>query len=423
MEKYLIYGYGKSGHSVEAILSDIGANYEIYDDNIKVHGGVFVRYMTHKKILSYTTIILSPGVSIFSRLIRYARKKNIEVISEIEFASRYIHQPIIAVTGTDGKTTTVRLIHDILTLAGYNAPCVGNIGTPLCDMYKKNCDYLAVETSSFQLEAIKDFHPHISVLLNISSDHLDRHKTQQNYINVKHNIFINQDDSDIAIYNADDANITPPIIDQVISFGKNGMCKIIDNNIYYNNSSVSGTYQIPPTYFEDLMAAVCVAKALKIDNDVISKAISMFQISKHRLQVVKNRNNIMFVDDSKSTSIHSTLGALKSFPDQKIILILGGQNKNLNFGDLFANLPPNVEYVVTYGKSSNYIYRKSRKYKDHITSHKCHSLDEAVAYTCTIATVGMVVLFSPACASFDSYHSYAERGEHFVSLVKKYDEK
>ena len=420
MEKYLIYGYGTSGHSVENILMDQKISYDIYDDNLSVDGGVFVKNMTKRKIAKYSTIILSPGVSIFSKYIRYAKKIGVEVISEIEFAGRFITCPIIAVTGTDGKTTTVKLIESILKNVFKNVYCVGNIGVPLSSMYKKKCDVLVVEVSSFQLEAVKNFHPHIAVILNIASDHIDRHKTLENYIKVKHNIFLNLNNDDIAIYNADDNNITPPIIDKLVTFGKNADCRIIDNNIYYKNSMVSSVYNIPKTYFEDLLASVCVAKNMGVDNEIISTTIRNFTLSSHRLQFVRELNGVRYIDDSKSTSIHSTLGALKSFEGDQVTLILGGLNKKLNFDELFTKLPNCVKNIITFGKSASYIYKKSKKCKHIEQRMKCNSLLEAVSCAYTITTVGDVVLFSPACASFDNYDNYAKRGEHFVSLVNKY---
>ena len=204
----LIYGYGKSGKSVESIIKNLDIKYKIYDDKYdnKFVDDIFLKTINKKQLVDFDLIVISPGVSVYNENVLFAKKNGIKVIGELEFAYWFLNKPIVAITGTNGKTTTTRLIGDIIN-NNYRCECFGNIGNPLSQAIGFDCDYIVCEVSSFQLESIDKFKPDISVILNIDEDHIDRHKTLKNYIDCKFNLVKNSDMASLVILNADDENI------------------------------------------------------------------------------------------------------------------------------------------------------------------------------------------------------------------------
>lgn len=434
----LIYGYSKSGKACEEVLKSLNVNYKVLDDNLKIDGGKYINKINKKNIKDFDLIVVSPAIRIDNKVFKLAEKNNVKIIGELEFGYYFCSCPIIAVTGTNGKTTTVNLITKILQTAGYNAKFFGNVGVPFSEVfYENNLDYAIVEVSSFQLETTNKFKPTIGVILNIFSDHLDRHITNENYINLKISLLKNCGKDVQCVLNGGDNNITQHIhqivanknyfvtnyelAKEIKKFKQTNIFSIHNNLIVnlkdLNNSELIDVSKISSVFYEDILASVAVCDLLNIDYDSIKKAIFNFQWLKHRVEFVGEINNIKFYDDSKATNIHAVINAVKSF-NNNVILLLGGQDKNLDFSTLFKNLSLNVCKIVLFGESRHKILKvaKSFKFKN---VESCENLVDAVNVAYKSASGGDVVLLSPACASFDCYSGYAERGNHFKDIFNE----
>lgn len=422
----LIYGYGISGKAVEEQLIKIGANYKIYDKQIRVGGGQYVLKLNAHTLKEFDLVVLSPGVSIFNRYVKLAHKLGIKVIGELEFAYMFLDTKIIGVTGTNGKTSTVGLITHMLSLAGYQVQSYGNIGVPLCNAIGKDLDYVVCEISSFQLESIENFKCDICAILNIDEDHLDRHKNLKNYIACKLAIAKNSTPNDYVVLNDDDyeCNRHKDYVSGKLMFtSSHHVVEGVyakDNAMYYNNGvGISELFsltdcKLKSKYLDNIMCAVCIAKILDIDNSVIIKSIKTWNILPHRLEFVTKNAGVTYINDSKSTNIHSVKKAIDSV-NGNIILLLGGENKDLDFTSLVATLPRNIKSVVTFGKSAKYLYKLCKKYG--VNSYLALGVEEAVIMAHKIAVKGDTILFSPGCTSFDEFSSYIERGEKFKQYV------
>ena len=441
---YLIYGFGKSGQSAFNLIKNKVKNNicYIYDDSlitsereqetIHKYKDVFVLKKINREVIKKVDIIvLSPGVSIYTPLIVYAKKIKKEVISELELGFRYCKNKLIAITGTNGKTTTTRLITNILNQSGKKAVSVGNIGFPLSQAvldYSKKIIFVC-EVSSFQLEAIKTFKPKVSCLLNITPDHLDRHRSMCNYRRIKKRIFFNQNKSDYLIFNQKIKLRTQNKPFKCLSFGVaglNGCCYEFDNNIYFKPKNkvqkicsckdfdLMGKHNV-----ENILCAVAVTKSLKVKNKHIVNALKLFKLDSHRVEKIYEKNNILFYDDSKATNIDATICAVNSFK-QNIILILGGSDKGYDYDLLLKKLPQNVTSVLCCGAVRKKILESSQKFNRKAISFL--TLKEATHYACKIAQPQDCVLLSPACASFDEFKNYKHRGEKFLEYIREYYE-
>lgn len=426
----LIYGYSTSGKSVEQVLIKKGISYKIYDDNLKVNGGNYITKFSESFLKQFDLMVISPGVSIYNSKVKLAEKLGVKVVSELEFGSWLTDVKIIAITGTNGKTTTTALLTHTLKESGLKAHCFGNIGEPLSNIINyKNLDYAVVEVSSFHLESIVKFSPNIAIILNIDQDHLDRHKTFGNYINAKINLFKNSNEKTIAILNADDEiimqNQNKIIANKVFLSGCNSV-----KGIYLQGGNIVSNLKDKPevilkesdlknshTFLTNLLAVIAVVKLLGLKTEDFLKALKTFDWLPNRLEYVSEINNVKFINDSKATNIHASFFAVISFKEQ-VNLILGGQDKKLNFNGFLKNMPKNVVNLILYGSARKSIYKVAKEYfKDNIYIVK--SLKEAVILSQKIAQSGEVILFSPACASFDAYKSYVERGDHFKAIVQE----
>ena len=426
-KKVLIFGYKKSGQSVENLLLKNNIKYSIYDKNeYKKNDARFVAKLNKNVLSQFDLVVVSPGVSVYSKDIIKIKKLGIKIVGETEFASRYTIAPIIAVTGTNGKTTTTNLITHILDIK-YKVRALGNVGTPLSLAVGENLDYIVNEISSFQLETIDKYKPNINVLLNIDIDHLDWHKTKSNYINAKLNLFKNNTLKSISIVNVDDDNIKayiPNIKGKIYTISikdKNAKVYVDGDYIVYNYKgkgkiAVHNLKQNINIY--NLMASVMVAKILGIEDSTISKCFSSFKLDEHRLEVVKIADGITYIDDSKSTNVHSTLNGLSVVKD-KVVLLLGGEDKNLSFSPIFEQYKDRLVMVVAFGRTRKKIFKTGQKFGfENIKVVK--AFVDAVKTACEGATENNIVLLSPACSSFDEFSSYAERGETFAKVVRKY---
>ena len=412
----LIYGYSRSGKAVERVLINKEINYKIYDDNMKLDGGKYLYKLPKKEITKFDLIVISPAVSINNKLIKYAESEGIRVISELEFGYLICPYPIIAVTGTNGKTTVVKLLEHCLNSAGYTTKTLGNVGEPLTEIinYEK-LDFAIVEVSSFQLEAVYKFKPYIGVLLNIDEDHLDRHKTMKNYINLKIGLFKNCDSHCYAVINNQ-----KEILD---NFDNNTVNKIIVNkDCYINNEEV--VYQDEVlfkvdeindfTFMDNVLSTISVLKIIGLDNKKILMGLNTFLGLEHRLEYVDTINNNIFYNDSKATNPHSTINAVRKLNQyNNITLLLGGQDKDFDFSKMIDNLPDNVKNIVCFGKCRKKILHSI---KNKTMAHIQPDLKSAVIYANSITHDG-VILLSPACASFDEFSGFEQRGTYFKQIV------
>lgn len=413
----LIYGYSISGKAVERVLIDLDVNYKIYDDNMRLGGGKYLFNLKKSELLNFDLIVLSPGVSIFNKHVKFAESAGIRVISELEFGYLMCPYPIIAITGTNGKTTVTKMLEHVLNLSGLNVKALGNVGEPLTQVvnYKK-LDFVVCEVSSFQLEATYKFKPYIGVLLNIDSDHLDRHKTFENYVNLKIDMFKNCNAENHAIINADSTilnNFKNSLVNKVVL---NQNCKLEKDNIMFGKEKVCKLADLSfNTYLDNILSVVAVLKIVGVENEKIVMGINTFKNLSHRLEFVDKINGISFYNDSKATNPHATLGAVKQLKNENnITLLLGGKDKNLDFESLINKLPNNITKIVAFGESRKKINKFS---KLKIETIMCSNLKTAVLTAFKQTKSGGVVLLSPACASFDEFSSYAERGTFFKNVV------
>ena len=419
----LIFGYGRSGKAVENVLKDININYKIYDKNIRINGGSFVYNLSYKKLKSFDLIVLSPGISVRNKYIKKAENLNIKIISELEFGYWFTSADIIAVTGTNGKTSTVLSITKLLQNEGYKCDAYGNIGKPLTSAYKQNYDFIVCEVSSFQMEAIDRFLPKTTIILNIAPDHIDRHKTFSNYLQCKKEILKNCKKESIIISNADNEYcklmLEEVVADKIFFSKKDEKSNIYlkDNKVYLVEGNNKNLYldlkNNKVTYSDNLLALVGVANWLNIASE---KVLDVVKNSKapHRLENFLKHKNITYINDSKGTNIHACEKAVESI-NGNVILLMGGYNKKLKFVNFFKELPSKVKQIIFFGDCKHKLYKTAKKFEvDCIVSK---NIEDACDKAISVATSGDTVLFSPACASFDEFNNYAERGDLFKSII------
>ena len=428
--KVLILGSGLSGRAVADLLES--EDYEsAFAKTEDINAEFFEKDYLDRLFSGLSFIVKSPGISPKIALINSAKKYKIAVVGEFEYSANKLKSDIIAVTGTNGKTTTVSLINHILSATNRNVFLGGNIGIPVSNFAGKDNDndIAVLECSSFQLENIKKFSPKISAILNISPDHLNRHKTMKNYIKCKFNIAKNQTKNDYLILNADDEFLfeNPPKTKAQIFFFSTKKCVkgcyIKRGCIYFNDNqkeeklvSLKGIKLVGEHNLSNILCA-CLAVYLETKNKQILSSISTFTAVAHRIEFVKKINNISFYNDSKATNIDSTIVACKSFKNN-IHLILGGSDKGYSFDELFKNLPKNVKNIAIFGETRHKIAFSAREFG--FNSFKiCDSLEECAKHLFALSKQNDVVLLSPACASFDCFSNYKERGNFFKKVVEE----
>ena len=452
-----VVGLGKSGIAAAYLLEAVGAHVQLVDEkpeselaelpvrfqqaNVEVFGGErFVEGVSTAEL-----VVLSPGVPPALDAITEARKNGVQVIGEIELASWFLPMPIVAVTGTNGKSTAVSIMGRIFEESERSVFVGGNLGTPLSEaamaVYQNSqsdpdgpCPYemAVVEVSSFQLETIDRFHPFISVILNITADHLDRHATFANYVAAKGRIFQNQMGDDFAVLNVDDSQLIPlhdAIRGLLIGFS---MKERLHNGVFLDGpmimASISGqTYEVMPTEeiqllgahnVANVLAAVAVGVLCECPISAIRRAIGFYRGREHALEVVRQRQDVMFVNDSKGTNVDATIKALESFA-QPVVIILGGKDKGSDFFRLREALTKHAKSIVLIGEATEAIAIALAGIDE---VHRAGSLSQAVEMAGRMAVAGDVVLLSPACASFDMFRDYFDRGQQFRDLVNAWAE-
>lgn len=430
-KKILVYGVGKSGKSVAKLLSkdnevtiidekelDNSLKEELNNYNIEF------KLETDVNVCDFDLIVRSPGILPTNNLIKEALDKNIYVTNEVEIAYKYLPNcKIIAVTGSNGKTTTTTIIYKLLSKIMDNIHLGGNIGIPLCDLVEnvKAGDVLVLEISDHQLFDIKDFKPNIAVLTNLCPTHLDFHGSYEKYMAVKKKIFNNQSEEDIAIINycnLDSVNLIKDIKSNKRYF--NGIDAYLDNNmIYVDNKEIISLDDIKlkgQHNYENIMAALLVMNEFNLDKNVVKEVLKNFNGVEHRLEFVKEYNKILFYNDSKATNPTSTIIAINSF-NKPIHLILGGFERSQDFNELNDYLN-NVKCIYAVGEVSNRI--ESWAKENNIEVFNAKTLEKAVLKIKEKVKSEEVVLLSPASASWDQYDKFETRGEEFKKLVEKY---
>jgi len=373
-------------------------------------------------------IILSPGVDPALPFLEAARANGIPIMSEIELAFWYLHPPLIAVTGTNGKSTTTALIGHILSHGQKKVFVGGNIGTPLTNylLQDTEVDYIVAEISSFQLETISDFRPWIAVLLNLEEDHLERHSTFSSYAQVKSKIFSNQKRDDWAVVNNDDPivrKLAAQIHARILPFGRksNGIQGIwledhtvrIARGTEGPRVSLQGVKIIGRHNVENIMAAIAVGTICGVPPQAIQQSLNSFLGLEHRLEFVKEWRGVSIYNDSKATNVSSTLGALMSF-SRPIVLLAGGKDKGGDYTPLRTAVEKNVNTLILMGEAKE---KMSASLHDVVSTYLVQNMEEGVRLALDIARRGDVILLSPACASFDMFNDYAERGSVFKQLI------
>ena len=439
-KKIVVIGMGRTGIAVAMFLGKQGAKVIVTDEQpIDKWGKEFEQIATEKwlEIGDYNTRILtgacivvpSPGVPPGNDLLVEALKKNIPVISEIEIAYRFLKVPVIAVTGTNGKTTTTTLLGEILQYSGKKTFVGGNIGNPLIEYVEgsQNDDFIVAEISSFQLQWIEKFRPFIALLLNITCDHINYHGSFEEYRRIKTRVFANQTKADFAILNAADPEqeeMDRIINAQVIKFSSK---RVLQKGIFIKKNKIvlripgANEEQYPLSIInlpglhnaENVMAAIMAARLCGCSQENIIAAVAAFRGLPHRIEFVGEKNSIKFYDDSKGTNVGSVVRALETFA-RPVILLLGGRDKDGDFETLKPLLAAKAKKLILFGEARNRI--ASLIGKD-MPALKKAKLREAVESAYKNAQPGDIILLSPGCASFDEFANYKERGNFFKDVV------
>ncbi|MBT3920359.1 MAG: UDP-N-acetylmuramoyl-L-alanine--D-glutamate ligase [Flavobacteriaceae bacterium] len=440
--KLVILGAGESGvgtailgkkEGVEVFVSDYGKIKNNYKQ-VLLHQEIKWEEEVHSEtvILSADLVMKSPGIPDNALIVLKLKEKGVAVISEIEFAAKYTTATLIGITGSNGKTTVATMTYQILKDAGKNVALAGNIGKSFAELVAaENFEEYVLELSSFQLDGIKDFVPHIAVLTNLSPDHLDRYESDYDaYIDSKFRIVMNQTKDDYFIYDADDDKINEwiskkTIKSQLLPFSvkkelekgayikNNEIIITIDNNPFTMPISKLGLQGEHNT--KNAMAASTVSKLLSIRKETIRRSLENFQGVEHRLENVLKINNVKYINDSKGTNVNATFYALDSM-EAPTVWIVGGVDKGNDYSELFPLVNEKVKAIICLGVNNDKIIRAFGNVVDIMV--ETHSMEDAVKVAYRLSKRGDAVLLSPACASFDLFEDYEDRGRQFKNAVR-----
>ena len=438
----LVVGLAKSGVSAANLLHKLGANVTVTDekgeetlsDNVKkLEKGISLKLNGHDSvnINGIDLTIISPGVPWDSPFLNKIREKGIRIMSEVEFAFQQLQAPFIAITGTNGKTTTTTLTGEILKRGGKKVFVGGNIGNPLCEevLNGGKSELVLSEISTFQMEGSETFKPYISAILNITPDHLDRHESMDEYIELKKRVFINQDENDYMILNLDDeiaAGFSTEVRGKKVFFSRlkeveNGAFVREDKIIFKNDGreetvcSLKDLKLIGVHNIENTLASVAISGICGISGKIMRDVISEFKGIKHRMELVREIRGIRFINDSKGTNVGATVKSLQSF-NEPIILIAGGKDKGSDYLPLKGLIEERVKFLILIGDAKKKIAKNLNGFKNRI---EADTLENAVKEGYKRAKSGDIVLLSPACASFDMFRDYEDRGEQFEEIVNR----
>jgi len=442
MKRLVILGGGESGvgaallgkvKKYNVFLSDSGKIANKYKD-VLIHNEIEWEDEGHteSEILTADLVVKSPGIPDHVSIVQKLQSASIPVVSEIEFAALYTTANIIGITGSNGKTTTTMMVYHILRQAGFDVAMGGNIGKSFAEQVLTNTANYILELSSFQLDGIQDFRPHIAVITNITPDHLDRYDYNfENYITSKFRIVMNQTSDDYLLYDSDDEVITSyinshPIQSTLVPFS---LSKIVANGTYLEQNNIIIEFNnrdiIMPTTnlalegihnIKNAMAAATVAHLLKIRKATIRESLEGFQGAEHRLEQVLTINKVKYVNDSKATNVNATYYALECM-NVPTVWIVGGVDKGNDYSSLFPFVNEKVKAIICLGKDNEALFDAFGNMVDVII--ETQYMSEAVKIAYNVAVAGEAVLLSPACASFDLFESYDDRGKQFKSAVRK----
>jgi UDP-N-acetylmuramoylalanine--D-glutamate ligase len=445
-KKVLVVGLGKSGLAAALFLRHKGAQVTVSDIRSAeslakeipalLEEGIMVEAGGHG-LLTFRRqdlIVVSPGVPLDTPELVQAKSFGRPVIGELELAARFLKGKILAITGSNGKTTTTALAGEILKEAGYPTLVAGNIGVPVVGLIEESTDatWSVLEVSSFQLESTEQFHPAIAVILNITPDHLDRHGTFENYALAKERIFAAQDANDTVVLNADNARAAEaaarsraPVYWFSIEHPVKQGAWVEEGNVVYRAAPEAAIETIlPPSKIplkgehnvENVLAAVCAARLAGAPASAIAGAIGKFQAVEHRLEYVATINGVEFYNDSKATNVDAAAKAVAAFRGG-VHLILGGKDKGSDYTTLSQLLRERVRAVYTIGSAAAKIESHLRGV---VPMQSCETLAKAVSAAAAAARPGDVVLLAPACSSFDQFENYEQRGHVFKQLVAEH---
>jgi len=446
-QKVVVVGLARSGLSVARFLADQNARVTVTDQAAEQGLGPFAeearRLGVHLELGGHRAetlaaadlIVISPGVPHTIQPLERARQSGIPVIGEVELAARFIGKPILAVSGTNGKTTTTELLGRMLAVAGKEVYVGGNIGNPLIDIVGRDeeLDLVVAEISSFQLDTASAFRPHVAVLLNISPDHLDRYDSIEHYAASKGRLFMNQGPGDFAICNGGDDLVQGQcrsVRSRLLNFyarpcnnGGQGQGAIITPRqiaitvpeVAEGRIELSRTTLVGPHNRENIAAASLAALTVGVEFEAIQKAVDGFQALAHRLEPVATVKGVQFVNDSKATNVDAVIRALECF-ERPVVLIMGGRNKGYDFGMLSRHVSERVKRLVVMGESGKEILETLGTAPAQ-GAETALDMADAVRRAYAASEAGDTVLLSPACASFDMFANYAERGEAFRRSV------
>lgn len=436
----LVVGLARTGIAVTRFLARSGARVTVTDLRsaetlaaaLDELAGLAVDYVLGRHdeadFAAAELVVVSPGVPQDSPYLLAARRAGREVITEIELAARFIVAPLAAITGTNGKTTTTTLTGEIFRGCGFRTFVGGNIGNPLIELVESGeaAERVVVEISSFQLEWIREFHPRVAVLLNLTEDHLDRYATFEEYIAAKMRIFENQDAGDYAILNLDD-----PLVASLAGGLKAAVFPMSQQRefaagIFHRDGTIvfrhagreerfpTASFKLPGVHnLDNIMAALATALLLGCDAQRALAAVEGFVGLPHRMEFVRELDGVRYYEDSKATNVGSVEKALASFT--AITLIAGGKDKGGSYAPLEPLVRERVEHLILIGEAKERMARELGQLTD---TRQCTTLEEAVTLAAQLAAPGGVVLFSPACSSFDMFRDYAERAERFKAAVR-----
>ena len=442
MKRLVILGGGESGigtailgkqKGYEVFVSDSGEILQKYKKVLLNNDILFEeKNHTESKILNADVVMKSPGIPETVPLVLKLKEKGIQVISEIEFAAKYTAATIVGITGSNGKTTTTLILHHILKEAGLNVGVAGNIGDSFAaQVAHESYDNYVLELSSFQLDGIADFNSHIAILTNITPDHLDRYEYDfEKYIASKFRITKNQTETDYLVYDADDqainnwlenntvkAKLVPFSLEKELEYGAFLKDKIITININkdtfkmpISTLTVKGKHNV-----KNAMAATMAAQLLKVRKEFIKESLSSFEGAEHRLENVAKIDGIEYINDSKATNINATFYALECM-DKQTVWIVGGVDKGNDYNDLLSLVREKVKAIVCLGLDNDKIKNMFSNVVDIIV--ETAGAEEAVKVAHKLSEKGDAVLLSPACASFDLFENYEDRGRQFKAAVR-----
>lgn len=452
--KALVVGLGRSGVAATKLLCKKGVKVTVTDElnksDLKDSLEALANYdfdaelgkHVLKTFCEQDFIVISPGVKLSVKPLQQAEKSKIPIMSEVELASQFISEPILAITGTNGKTTTSTMVAQMIEASGKTVFLGGNIGVPLSEYAarREKCDWVVAEISSFQLDTTSTFRPHIAVFLNLAPDHLDRYATYDDYIQSKMKLKDNMTEDDYVVVNMRDQKLMSLLAGsrpKQLYFSSDALSKAPAHYV----EKFQGTYLEPSTAMhlkasrwkdhtfalngvllrglhnkENMMASMLAAKLAGVSNEAIQKVFQNFKPLPHRMEFVARKNQVTFINDSKGTNVHSLMRSLESF-DEPVILIAGGRDKGEDYTSLAPSIRRHVKNLILIGEAKEKI---NRAIGDFSETFLVGTFEEAVYLAYQKSRSGDVILLSPGCASQDMFRNYEERGDYYKKIIARF---